>query len=327
MTFNSMGIKIMRRHASTATACSAWRKILFSAAAVAGLFGMGAADAWAQKNAPARATTEEQSIVGRNVTLKATYYRSTGEQNSPVVLLLAGRSSNRQVWKPFAEVLQKSGYAVLTVDLRVQGETAGAAAAGAKVDSTPLKALEYQAMVTDDMEAIKKFLFDEHQRKRLNMAKLGIVAADAMASVAICYTEVDWSKTPYDDAPTLALRTPRGQDIKALVLLSPEQNAPGLPVTQSLNKIRNLKIPTLICVSKSDTRDRGAAKKVYSQLAPRKEGFEQIYFEEYPGKAQGTDLMAPQQRTSLHIFNFLETHLKKLNIEWVDRRSRLDRSE
>lgn len=271
----------------------------------------------------------EQSIPSKDgrFSLKATYYQSSAGQTAPVVVLLAGRSGNRMIWKPFAEYLQKSGYAVLAVDLRVQGETAATATqAGGKVETGELKATDYTEMVADDMEAVKRFIFDEHQRKNLNMAKMAIVAADQLCSVAVAYADLDWSKTPYDDAPTFAQRTPRGQDVKALVLLSPEQTAPGLSVLQSMAKMKAAKIPVLIGVSKSDPQDKGSSRKIHQVLAPRKEGYEHIYLEQYQGKGRGTDLLAAPLRTPVHISNFLDQHLKKLEIDWQDRRSRLERN-
>ena len=38
--------------------------------------------------------------------------------------------------------------------------------------------------------------------------------------------DFDWQKEPYDDAAVIEQQTPRGQDVKALILLSPEDHAP-----------------------------------------------------------------------------------------------------
>src|SRR5579872_7465020 len=59
------------------------------------------------------------------VNLHITYYRSTGDRESPVVVLLHMKDSNRFVWQAedgFARTLQKEGYAVITVDLRHFGD-------------------------------------------------------------------------------------------------------------------------------------------------------------------------------------------------------------
>ena len=140
---------------------------------------------------------------------------ASGTENAAVVILLHGANGDRLVWekkptifekKPFAEVLHNEGFAVVTVDLRGHGESP-------LPDGRPVRAADYQPML-GDLEAVKKFLMDEHTAKRLNINKLGIVAADDSVPVAMEYTQYDWKKPDYDDAPTASQRTPRGRDVR-----------------------------------------------------------------------------------------------------------------
>src|SRR5690606_10555327 len=117
-------------------------------------------------------------------------------------ILLHGKGGDRLVWeqkgagatgKSFAAVLQDQGYAVVSVDLRKHGESK-------REDDKELRPDDYRAMV-GDLEAVKKFLLAEHQEKKLNINKLGIIAADDMAPVAVTFAQIDWQKKPYDDAP------------------------------------------------------------------------------------------------------------------------------
>jgi pimeloyl-ACP methyl ester carboxylesterase len=271
---------------------------------------------------PAKAVIQDGSLVTKDgQEIKITYFKSNAGQEAPVVILLHGKSSNRLVWKPFAEQLQKVDFAVVTVDLRGHGESGGGTS-GKKPESAP-KAREFIGMVAGDLEAVKKFLYEEHQNKQLNMNKLGIVAADITAPVAIAFAELDWEKKPYDDAPTLALSTPRGQDVQALVLLSPEGNVPGLGTAKSLAIIRNLNRAVLICVGSKNSGDVADARKMHEILDPKKEKPEQIYFEQYDSKLSGTDLIGKGFKTEPHIFNFLIKHVKGYRSEWRDRKSKL----
>ena len=170
-----------------------------------------------------------------------------------------------------------------------------------------------------------KTLYDEHQKEQLNMNKLGIVAAEFSGPVALLFTEEDWKKVPYDDAPVPAARTPRGQDVKALVLLSPDANEPGLNANGAAAAVRNLAIPVLIGSGGKDSQEKNAAKQHHELLEPKKEGAEHIYYETYEAKFRGTDLLGKQLKVEAHIFNFLDKHLKKATSEWRDRRSRIDR--
>lgn len=275
---------------------------------------------------PKKATSEDKTLPAKDgASIAITYFKSTAGQDAAVVVMLHGKGGNRQIWKAFAETLQKAGFAVITVDLRGHGESTGGtggAATGKKNDSNAPKAKDYAAMVAGDMEAVKKFVFEEHQKKQLNMNKLGIVAADLSTPVAIAYTELDWEKKPHDDAPTLALQTPRGQDVQALVLLSPEATAPGLNVTKSLSVIRVLGRPVMLGVGSKNKTDLTVAKKMYDLLAPKKEDY--VYIEQYETPLEGTDLLGKNLKVEAHMFNFLNKHLKDYKSEWRDRRSKLD---
>ena len=69
-------------------------------------------------------------------------------------------------------------------------------------------------MVEFDMEVVKRFIQQQHQAKKLNMRKLGIVAAGSSVGVAAAFADADWNKEPYDDAPSNDMKTPRGQDVR-----------------------------------------------------------------------------------------------------------------
>jgi hypothetical protein len=257
--------------------------------------------------------------------IKITYFKSPAGQESPVVIMLHGKGGNRLVWKSMAEFLQqKLEFAVITVDLRGHGESSGGAGTTGKKADSNVKARDYAAMIEFDMEAVKKFTFEENQAKNLNMNKIAIVAADMSTPVAVAYTEYDWAKTPYDDAVTPELQTPRGRDVQALVLLSPEYNAPGLPISKSLGTIRLLERPVLICVGDKNPADLKEAKKVHEALAPRTVKSPQIVYKQYPVKLTGTNLLGADQKTEEDLVNFLFEHVKKLKGQWRDRKSKLD---
>jgi pimeloyl-ACP methyl ester carboxylesterase len=283
----------------------------------------------ARGQAPAKKTTsEDKSLFAKDgAEIKITYFKSNAGQDAAVVVMLHGKGGNRLIWKGYAEALQKADFAVVTVDLRGHGESTGGSggtAGGKKNESSAPKGKDYANMVGLDMEAVKKFLFEEHQKKQLNMNKLGIVAADISTPVAIAYAELDWEKKPYDDAPTLALGTPRGQDVQALVLLSPEATAPGLNVTKSVGVIRVLARPVLLGVGSKTKADLTAANKLYDLLAPKKEEQAHIEIHRYDTPLEGTNLLGKNFGIEKHMFDFLNKHLKDYKSDWRDRRNKLD---
>lgn len=269
--------------------------------------------------------------------IRITYYGATAGKESPVVMLLHGKGGSRLIYNnapqrapiSLAKLLQQQGYAVVTVDLRGHGESSGGpgSAAGKKTDPQELKGPDFRAMVGGDLEAVKGFLYDENQAQKLNMNKLAIVAADLMTPVAVAYTIEDWSKTPHDDAPVLMDRTPRGQDVKCLVLLSPENDTPSLSLTAGGLKLRALGLPVMMAVGTKDSTSMSAANKLFDQLVPKKQDTETVFLQKYDGKFRGTDLLYKPMNPPVeaHMVNFLEKSLKSLPGSWRDRRSRLNR--
>ncbi|WP_417382982.1 alpha/beta hydrolase [Gimesia sp.] len=265
-----------------------------------------------------------------------TYFESSNASDSPVVVLLHGKGGSKRVWdQQFAPILQQNGYAVVSVDLRKHGKSQVTAAdAGGNQNQKgnsrdKLAALDYRAMVAFDMEAVWKFLYDEHQKKHLNMQKTAIIAADMSVPLVLNYALFDWSKIPYDDAPVLAAKTPKGQTVRALVLISPDASVPGVSAARAAVKIKEplFGVGFFVCTGASDSLDRGAAKKLYTQLSSAQDSSERMYFKEYPGKLRGTDMLGKRLGLELDILKFLDKHLKKLPGEWSDRRPRYDREE
>ena len=290
------------------------------------------------------------------VNLHITYYKSALEKDAKdaaVVVLLHMKDGNRFVWQTepggFARRLQADGFAVITVDLRFHGENKGSAAAaagnanqggvgkkkGKKNQGLNLKLADYDAMVEADMEAVKKFIYEEHQAGHLNMNKMGIVGPEMGASVAVAYTVLDWNKEPYDDGQP-GFQTPRGQDVKALVLISPEEKYQGILMPKLLPSIKdNKQIAVMICTG-SDPKEEAQAKKIFNMVNPPVVGnkeretlnSERMYLKVYTPKLAGTDLLEKKEvGIEDYMAGFFDKHLKKLDIPWRDRRNKRERAK
>ena len=220
-------------------------KSVAAAIAAALLVGMPSA-ADAQDGAPARTLPPAAySLTTKDgVQLRITYFPSTaGEQAVPVVML-HDFNETRAVFTPLATLLQSptqdiaeslppgpplQGCAVVTVDLRGHGEskTAVDGDLAVELDAAHFQVGDYHDMVLFDMEAVRAFLVAENDAGRLNLNKLCIVGAGMGANVALAFAARDWS------IPPLAARK-QGQDVKALVLLSPTRTFHGLSSIEPL---------------------------------------------------------------------------------------------
>jgi pimeloyl-ACP methyl ester carboxylesterase len=297
-----------------------------------------------QKPNEALADPENKSLSTKDGgTIHITYYASGMGKDSPVVVLLHMKDGNRFIWqgdKGFAPRLQQDGYAVITVDLRHHGESKDGAAPGANLNqadkkkgskkqaANDLKPADYKAMVEYDLEAVKKFIYEEHQAENLNMNKLGIVGPEMGASVAAVFAAFDWAKTPYPDGQP-GFQTPRGQDVRALVLISPQTSFHGLAISPAVADLRDqrLGVAFLVCGGENDPQDRGQVKKIFDQAAALPNSEKRMYKYVYKGKLRGTDLLGKGLGIEEHMLAFFAEHLKKLDSPWRDRQSKLDKKK
>lgn len=259
-------------------------------------------------------------------TVHFTYWEGGDDEDTPIVVLLHGRNENRLIWsaRKTAQLLAQERYAVIAVDLRKHGETKAPEGAGGADKSSRVTKFDYERMVGMDLEAVKRFIYQEHQAKKLNMRKMAIVGSDMSTVVAMNYAALDWSKKPYDDAPTLATRTPRGQDTQAVVLLSPLESLSGLSVLNPIRFLRQTGMAALIMYG-SDSGSRRTAAKIYQQMGGENQDEEnqRLYQQAFDIKLQGTGLLGQGIGTEKLLVGFLKLHLRDKEIPWKDRKSRL----
>ncbi len=268
-------------------------------------------------------------------TIHFSYWESTMGQDAPVVILLHGDKTTRVQWKAsgLPDLLAKEQYAVIAVDLRKHGDSQPPEDAPPKLKSDKLTKFDYEAMVAGDLEAVKKFIYEEHQAKRLNMRKIGIVATEFSTPIAVAWAAMDWAKKPYDDAPTLDAKTPRGQDVQALALISPQDSVTGISTIQPLRLLRATSISALMLTGDMNVRDARTVQKMYQGFGGDQQDKENPRFymttlEKI--KLSGLDLLTkyrdPQGRPTAMIamLSFLHKHVFEHKADWKDRESRLN---
>ncbi|MGZ0164753.1 MAG: alpha/beta hydrolase [Planctomycetales bacterium] len=310
---------------------SASRKLqlIFAAVAVT-VCGLGTTTAVSQDDAKIKA----EGVPGVLTTadrwdIHYTYWESPMGKEAPVIILLHGKGQARLVWKalPLAKELVKKQFAVIAVDLRKHGESKAPESASSQAKSDKLSKFDYVGMVEGDLEAIKKFIYAEHQAQRLNMRKLGVVATDMSTAIALNWAAFDWNKKPFDDAPTAAARTPQGQDVQALVLVSPVDSLSGVGTIRATRFLRATGISTLLLSSKKASSEYRTATKMFSQLGGTQQDPDEkrIFNVGSDFKLSGTNLLAREGRRFMEfaVPSFLTDHVMKHVAPWKDRESRL----
>ncbi|WP_428306036.1 alpha/beta hydrolase [Lacipirellula sp.] len=261
------------------------------------------------------------------VQLRATYYASSAGQQAVPVVMLHDFNETRAVFDPLARRLQNppvsenpaaprvASRAVLTVDLRGHGgskiaqSTSGAAQ---ELESNRFQQQDFRAMVDLDMEAVRAFLVRENDAGKLNLNALGIVGSGMGANVAVIWAAKDWS------APPLPVRK-QGQDVKALVLLSPHWNFNGLLLRDAL-KFPPIQRQLSVLIAYG-AEDKAIAKdcqnmiNIFSKYHPepaadRVEQLKDFFVYAPETKLQGTKLLTSDAfGIGPKIVSFLETRL------------------
>ncbi|MCO6043530.1 lysophospholipase [Aeoliella sp. ICT_H6.2] len=269
------------------------------------------------------------------VELVGTYYKSTAGKDATPVVMLADWKDSRAVYDQLAKRMQAGGnddkagfkwdsFAVLTVDLRGHGDSTKQrlGANAREIDAAKLDRNDLGAMVQFDMNAVRRFLVEKNDAGELNLNRLSIVGASLGASVAVNWSMLDWS------FPPLAVGK-QGQDVKGLVLISPEWSYKGLQMNKALRHpgVRE-HIAVLVMYGGDERKNLADAKRIEKQLEryhPEPDDLE-------PGvpnslallgpntKLQGTKLLTQGGAgAELAIIKFLNAHVAKENFDWLKR--------
>jgi len=274
------------------------------------------------------------------VQLAGTYLPGAKGKETVPVILLHGYKGSSDDYNQLALSLQAAGHAVLVPDLRGHGDSTERINSTAVLDAASMPPAEFVRMVTGDMEALKNFLWMKNNKEELNIEKLCIVGADIGATVALNWAQLDWARPPIGYVK-------QGQDIKALVLISPVWSRHGLslntamraqPLTvrlvdpqlkRVLKDGRSIQTGTpvaldfrsqvavMIVVGKLDRRVAADSKRLRSMLQryhpeppPNdKTKKKDLLYGAFDTKLQGTKLLAAGFGLDRHIARFIELFL------------------
>ncbi|MBI3466028.1 MAG: alpha/beta hydrolase [Planctomycetes bacterium] len=256
------------------------------------------------------------------VLISGVYFPSTLGKNAPAVILLHGLNERQRVFTPtetgedLAFALQERGYAVLTFDLRGHGLSKGLVAGGRKIDVKDFRTPQDYATMTADVEAAKRFLVRRNNAGELNVSKLGVVGCELGASIGVLWSFRDWSVPAQ-----VAFGSKQGQDVQALVLISPTLNYKGLTITRQLALLQK-EIPIQVIVGKKDDKVHSEAVKIADAARKARPGAEVPSQRlELDTKLQGSKLLNPDHELGVHksIVQFLDAALKAKVAKWEPR--------
>ncbi len=183
--------------------------------------------------------------------LKSTYFPGTNGQDSVPVIIIhgLGPKCNRMEYAQddgLARFLQTSlGCAVIVPDLRGHGESTKWSEALQKqlreahrrrkepLKAEKLKPADRTAMLTEDLRAVKDFLWKQNNEHKLNLDKLTVIGVEDGAALALGYAAAD--ANGYEEHQVKRGSLKLGDFVKAVVLISPQTKVTGLNTARILH--------------------------------------------------------------------------------------------
>jgi pimeloyl-ACP methyl ester carboxylesterase len=260
--------------------------------------------------------------------MELTYYASNkGKDAVPIVMLHGWKGSSADM-ADLALAMQRRPFfhAVIVPDLRGHGKSTRIRNDAKPIDQALMKKADFDAMVSQDMEAVKKFLIEKNNAAELNIEKLCVVGADMGALVAMNWAVLDWS------IPDL-LTGKQGKDVKALVLISPPLNFHGVSTAAAL---ASPTVKTVLSVLIIVGAEKGAGKahddaqrinKLLAAVRPKPptdaEEFRKnppdLFFDELKTTLQGTKILEDRRlgaQVSGDIAQFIDLRLAGKRFPW-----------
>lgn len=289
---------------------------------------------WAQKKAD---ESEEETSVADAVDapLKAKdglrmacrYYPGPEEKSTIPVILVHGIKGQGSDMEGLAKFLQSQGHSVIVPDLRGHGESLEIKPEGAqksvKVNPARFGKREFEAIVKFDLEAAKSFLMKKHHAGAVNIDALTLIGADMGALASLYYGARDWSWKPLAGIK-------QGQDVKAIVLLSPPTSFKGAtPQTAFKQPGLQNDVSLMVLSGRQDNKASSAAKRLVNTVKrfrgqqPDDPEEKDVVTMGLATQLQGADLLIGELPTYKFIGKFIEFRVQNRmedNFPWKERR-------
>lgn len=256
--------------------------------------------------------------------LHATYFGSNMEKEAAPIILLHPWEEQGALYYKFAKELQAMGYAVLVPDLRGHGKSVQAAAArDGKIDLTKMGKVDYGFIIAEDMEALKGFLIKQHNEGKLNIELLSVVGVGEGAMFGTLWGVNDWS---FASLPGFK----QGQDVKALVLISPVMTMKGMNAETALKNpiFRQLSFFLVAGSSSDSSKNLGRMLKTLEKTHTYDEkdlDSSNLWLAEPNTSLEMAKFVNNQPGLSKAVDNFLSKRVKAYSkqLPWAERKQKL----
>lgn len=257
------------------------------------------------------------------VLLSMQYYASNKGKRAVPIILIHSWEGSRKDFSVLAPYLQENGFAVFVPDMRGHGESTKREIAKEQYEEIELKRFDssaFNAMLMQDLQAIKRFIRLENNRGMLNVNKLCVVGIGEGALLASTFASTDWSIKKRK-------KNSLEGDIQAVTMISTPKNAKKLKFADTLLPISgwNANFSYLFLSGKDNDKKIENVKTmettIRKKLAKRnKDLMENVFAVELKAELQGPKLIADGESESLKlILEFFDRRSKSRDIPWEKR--------
>ena len=267
-----------------------------------------------------------------NVELRAEWFPGKPGKTTVPVILIHDWAGNRKDLYSMADYLHREkGFSVIVPDLRGHGQSTSRKNSDKEIKAKDFRKNDFIGFL-EDIEACKRFLVAKNNLGEVNIDLLVIGAVGKMSPFAVDYTLRDWQWTPLAGVK-------QGQDVKAIVMISPEKRFKSASMTPAfripLISGKNAEpIPMLLTWGKRHALTSREGQSIYSTLIgsrredaaaiPDDEKWKQLTVikREYNSKSSGRDLVKEKSKLiSGDIGLFIEKKVadRKDEFRWQDR--------
>lgn len=181
-----------------------------------------------------------------NVEIRAAYFPSLQGKDAITVLIVHEWKGQLRPYSKLGFALQAAGCAVVIPDYRGHGgsrEYTDRRGEPKQFNIARMSKSDVQNIIRFDLETVKGFLKEENNDGKLNLNALVVIGAGEGAVLGGQWALQDWK------FPSVG-RKKQGQDVKALVFVSPEKQIKGIPLDPVLNDNNLIQLPMMIVAGK-----------------------------------------------------------------------------
>lgn len=220
------------------------------------------------------------------IKLRAFYFPSDKEKEAIPVLLVHEWQGQASPYRALVLALNKAGCAVLIPDYRGHGgskDYTDRRGNAKKFNTGQMSKRDIENIIAFDLEKAKGFLKEENNAGNLNLNALVVIGIREGCVMAAKWAQRDWN------FPSVG-RIKQGQDVKALIFISPEKQVKGIAIDPTLTDLNLLRLPIMI-VAGDSSPEASEAERVAKRIESYKKRMGR-------GEAQGFELALPKTKLS-----------------------------